>query len=51
MKPSEKVFKTVSFPDADFSEVYGHGAMAMDVPVYFESKTGFVIMVANCPIM
>lgn len=49
MKPSAKLLKIDSFPDADFAGMYGHEAM--DDPVCVKSRTGFVIMVANCPIM
>ena len=37
------------FPDADFSGLYGH-ENASD-PVCAKSRTGFVINVANCPIL
>ncbi len=49
MKPSEKLLKIDSFPDTDFAGMYRHEAM--DDPVCVKSRTGYVIMVANCPIM
>ncbi len=49
MKPSEKLLKIDSFPGAKFPGIYGHEAM--DDPVCVKSRTGYVIMVANCPIM
>ncbi len=49
MKPSEKLVKIDNFPYADFAWMYGH--KAMDDPVCVISRTGYVIMVANCPIM
>ncbi len=49
MKPSEKLLKIDSFPDADFAGMYGHEAM--DDPVWVKSRTGYMIMVANCLIM
>ncbi len=49
MKPSKKLLKNDSFPDADFAGMYGH--KAMDDLVCDKSRTGYVIMVANCPIM
>ncbi len=49
MKPSEKLLKIDSFPDVNFAWMYGH--KAMDDPVCVKSRTGYVIMVANCPIM
>ncbi len=49
MKPSEKLLKIDSFPDAIFAGIYGH--KAMDDPVCVISRTGYLIMVANCPIM
>ncbi len=49
MKPSEKLLKMDSFPYADFSEIYGYEEM--DDPVCIKSRTGYVIMVAICPIM
>ncbi len=49
MKPSEKLLTSDSFPDANFAGVYGH--KAMDDSVCVKSRTGYVIMVANCFIM
>ncbi len=48
-KPSEKLVKIDSFPNANFSGMYGHEVM--DDPVCVKSRTGCMIMVANCPIM
>ncbi len=48
MKPSEKLLKIDSFPDADFAGMYGHEAM--DDPVCVKSRTGYLIMVLDCPI-
>ncbi len=47
MKPSEKLLKIGSVLDSDFVGMYGHEAM----PVCVKSRTGYVIMVANCPNM
>ncbi len=49
MTPSEKLLKIDSFLDANFAGMYGHEAM--DDPVCVKSRTGYVIMVTNCPIM
>ncbi len=49
MKPSEKLFKIDSFPDANF--VGMHRYEAMDDPVCVKSRTGCVIIVGNLPIM
>ncbi len=49
MKPSEKLLKIDSFPDANFAGMYRHEVM--DDPICVKSRTGYVIMVANCPIM
>ncbi len=46
MKPSEKLLKIDSFPDADFAGIYGHEAM--DDPTCVKITTGHVNMVANC---
>ncbi len=48
MKPSEKLLTIDSLPTADFEGIYGHEAL--DDPVCVKSRTGYVIMVANCPI-
>ncbi|KAL7460088.1 hypothetical protein ACHAXS_000557, partial [Conticribra weissflogii] len=48
-KPSEKLLKIDNFPDANFAGMYGH--KAMEYPVGVKRRTGYVIMVANCPIM
>ncbi len=49
IKHSEKLLKSDSFPYADFAGVYRHEAM--DDPVCVQSRPGYVIMIANCPIM
>ncbi len=49
MKPSEKLLKIDGFPDANFAGMYGHKVICN--PVCVESRTGYVIMVANCSIM
>ncbi len=49
MKPSEKLLKIDSSPNANFAGMYGH--KAMDNPVCVKSRTGNVIIVANCPII
>ncbi len=49
MKPSEKLLKIDSFPDADFAGMHRHKVMGD--PVCVESRTGYMIMVANCPFM
>ncbi len=49
MKPSDKLFKIDNFMDTDFAGMYRHEAM--DDPVCVKSRTGYVIMVANSPIM
>ncbi len=43
MKPSEKLLKIDSFPDANFAQMYVH--KAMDDPVCVKSRTGYVITV------
>ncbi len=48
-KHSKKLLKIDSFPDANFAGMYGHEAM--DDPVCVKCRTGYAIMVANCPIM
>ncbi len=48
-KPFEILLKIDSFPDADFAGMHGHEKM--DDPVCAKSRTGYVIMVANFPIM
>ncbi|KAL7460170.1 hypothetical protein ACHAXS_000633 [Conticribra weissflogii] len=39
MKPSEKLLKMNSFPDADFAGMYRQEAM--DDPVYVKNRTGY----------
>ncbi len=45
MKPSKKLLKIGSFPDTKFSEMYVH--KAINVPVCVNSRTEYMIMVAN----
>ncbi len=49
MKPSEKLLKIDSLPDANFAGKYEHKAM-YDL-VCIKKRTGYVIMVVNCSIM
>ncbi len=49
MKPSEKLLKIDSFPDADFVAIYGNEIM--NDPVCVKSRNGFVIKVAYYLIM
>ncbi len=49
MNPSEKRLKIDSFSDANFAGMYVHEVM--NDPVCVKSRTGYVIMVANYPIM
>ena len=48
LNPS-KVLQIDCFPDADFAGLYGH-EQASD-PVCTKSRTGFIINVANCPVL
>lgn len=48
-KPSGGMFNVNAFPDADFAGLYGHEHPAD--PACVKSRTGFVITIANCPIM
>ena len=47
-KPSSEL-KIDCFPDADFAGLYGHEKS--NDPICAKSRTGFVIKVANCPIL
>ncbi len=49
MKPSEKLSMLDSFPDTNFAGMYGHESM--DDPICVKSRTMYLIMVANFPIM
>ncbi|KAL7460128.1 hypothetical protein ACHAXS_000593 [Conticribra weissflogii] len=49
MKPSEKLLKIDSFPDANFAGMYGHESM--DDTICVKSRTMNLIMVANFTIM
>ena len=44
-----KELRIDDYPDADFAGLYGH-EKASD-PVSVKSRTGFVINVANCPVL
>ena len=48
LNPS-KVLKIDCYPDADFAGMYGH-ENSTD-PSCVKSQTGFVITVANCPVL
>jgi hypothetical protein len=43
------VFKIDAYPNADFAGMYGYECH--DNPSCFKSWTGYVINVANCPVM
>lgn len=47
--PSDNILEINAFPDADFAGLYGHEAP--DDPACVKSRTGFVILAANCPVM
>ena len=47
--PSENILSIEAFPDADFGGLYGHERG--DDPACVKSRTGFVILAANCPIL
>ncbi len=49
MKPSDKLTKIDSFQDADFAGMYRHEDI--DDPVCVKSRTGYVILDADCPFM
>ncbi len=48
VKPSGGLLNINAYPDADFAGLYGHESP--DDPACVKSRTGFVILVANCPI-
>ncbi len=48
VKPSGRLLNIDAYPDADFAGFYGHESP--DDPACVKSRTGFVILVANCPI-
>ena len=48
VKPSGGVLNIDAYPDADFAGMYGHEDPAD--PACVKSRTGFVILVAGCPI-
>jgi transposase InsO family protein len=47
--PSDNILDINAFPDADFAGLYGHEAP--NDPACVKSRTGFVILAANCPVM
>ena len=47
--PSDNILSIEAFPDADFGGLYGHESG--DDPACVKSRTGFVILAANCPIL
>ena len=47
--PSDNILSIEAFPDADFGGLYGHERG--DDPACVKSRTGFVILAANCPIL
>ncbi len=49
MKPSSGVLKIDAYSDADFAGMYGYERH--DDPSCVKSQTGYVIDVANCPVM
>jgi hypothetical protein len=49
LKPSGGLCNINAYPDADFAGLYGHESPSD--PACVKSRTGFVICVANCPIM
>ncbi|KAL7450492.1 hypothetical protein ACHAWC_005220 [Mediolabrus comicus] len=49
LTPSENILSIEAFPDADFAGMYGHERG--DDPACVKSRTGFVILAANCPIL
>ncbi len=49
IKPSEKILMIDSFPNANFTGMYRH--KVMDDHFCVKRRAGYVIMVADCPIM
>jgi len=49
LKPSGGLCNINAYPDADFAGLYGHESPTD--PACVKSRTGFVICIANCPIM
>jgi hypothetical protein len=49
INPSSGVLKIDAFPDANFAGMYGYERH--DNPSCVKSWTGYVINVANCPVM
>ena len=47
--PSDNILSIEAFPDADFAGMYGHENPSD--PSSVRSRTGFVILAANCPIL
>ena len=49
LNPSKETLKIDCFPDADFAGMYGHERN--DDPTCVKSRTGYVITVADCPVL
>ena len=49
LKPCANVFEINAYPDADFAGMYG--VERADDPACVKSRTGYVITVANCPVL
>jgi len=49
LTPNSSVLNVEAFPDADFGGLYGHEHPSD--PACVKSRTGFVIKVANCPVL
>ena len=49
LNPSSSTLKIDSYPDAGFAGMYGHESY--DDPACVKSQTGYVINVADCPVM
>ncbi len=47
--PSDNILSIEALPDADFGGLYGHERG--DDPACVKSRTGFIILAANCPIL
>jgi hypothetical protein len=49
LNPSSQTLKINCYPDADFAGMYGYEKN--DDPACVKSRTGFVINIANCPVL
>jgi hypothetical protein len=49
MNPSSDVCKIDAYPDADFDGMYGHEEHTD--PACAKSRTGFIITLADCPVV